>query len=70
MNITAGSASPEQVMRRPGGIFGQAVPPGVYRIVLNVDGQEFSQPLRIEADPNASTNGIATGGGDSDHQPN
>ena len=29
---------------------GQA-PPGTYRVVLTVDGQEFSQPVRIEADP-------------------
>jgi photosystem II stability/assembly factor-like uncharacterized protein len=39
-----------------GGGFGgpafNAVPPGVYRVVLNVDGQEFSTTVRIEADPN------------------
>ena len=35
--------------------FGQgrrAAPPGDYRIVMTVDGQEFSQTLRLEADPN------------------
>ena len=29
----------------------QAVLPGMYRLVLTVDGQELSQGLRIEADP-------------------
>jgi hypothetical protein len=27
------------------------VPPGTYRVVLTVDGQEFTQPLRVELDP-------------------
>jgi hypothetical protein len=34
---------------------GRGVPiravPGMYRVVLTVDGQEFTQSLRIEADP-------------------
>lgn len=34
------------------GQIGAAVPPGMYRVVLMVDGQEFTQPLRVEADPN------------------
>src|SRR5262249_33832020 len=31
------------------------VPAGVYRVVLNVDGQEFSQTVRVEADPAVPT---------------
>jgi photosystem II stability/assembly factor-like uncharacterized protein len=31
------------------------IPPGTYRVVLTVDGKEFMQTLRIEADPNAPT---------------
>ena len=27
---------------------------GTYRVVLNVDGQEYTQPLQVELDPNAS----------------
>jgi photosystem II stability/assembly factor-like uncharacterized protein len=45
----------------PGG--GQApriLPPGAYRIVLNVDGQTFSQPVLVEGDPNAPGRGIAS----------
>jgi hypothetical protein len=33
--------------------FGQLSQPGMYRVVLTVDGQEFTQPLRIEADPSS-----------------
>src|SRR5262249_26793295 len=29
-----------------------SVPPGMYRVVLNVDGQEFFSAVRVEADPN------------------
>lgn len=43
---------------RPGGgtggppvRFGQAVTPGMYRVVLTVDGQEFTQGIRVDADP-------------------
>jgi photosystem II stability/assembly factor-like uncharacterized protein len=43
---------------RQGG-FGQALQPGTYRVVLTVDGEEFSQPLRIEADPLGATPIIA-----------
>jgi photosystem II stability/assembly factor-like uncharacterized protein len=35
--------------RRQGGV--QAAPPGMYRVVLNVDGKEYTQPLRLESDP-------------------
>jgi photosystem II stability/assembly factor-like uncharacterized protein len=35
-----------------GGAAFNAAPPGVYRVVLNVDGQEYTTTLRIEADPN------------------
>jgi photosystem II stability/assembly factor-like uncharacterized protein len=34
-------------LRRP-------VPPGVYRVVLTVDGQTFTQTLRVEGDPNSA----------------
>ncbi len=32
---------------------GQQSQPGMYRVILTVDGQEFAQALRIEADPSA-----------------
>jgi S1-C subfamily serine protease/photosystem II stability/assembly factor-like uncharacterized protein len=63
-NLSAGTELPETVIRRPGGVFAIPVPPGSYRVVLAADGKELSQPLRIEADPNASANGIAAGGGE------
>jgi hypothetical protein len=28
------------------------MPPGVYRVVLDVDDEQFTSTLRIEADPN------------------
>jgi photosystem II stability/assembly factor-like uncharacterized protein len=38
---------------RPGGFAARAlVPPGEYRVVLTVDGQDFTQTVRVEADPN------------------
>ncbi|HTK74438.1 MAG TPA: PDZ domain-containing protein [Gemmataceae bacterium] len=56
----------EALMRR-GGLLGGAIQPGTYRVVLNVDGKEHVQPLRIEPDPTQGTGAIAVGGGD-DHQ--
>lgn len=44
------------------GQFGAAVPPGMYRVVLTVDGQEFTQALRVEADPNAPAGGLIADG--------
>jgi photosystem II stability/assembly factor-like uncharacterized protein len=35
----------------PGFAGGRAAPAGTYRVVLTVDGREFSQVLRLEADP-------------------
>jgi hypothetical protein len=29
----------------------QTVPPGLYRIVLSVDGKDYAQTLRVEPDP-------------------
>jgi hypothetical protein len=29
------------------------VPPGLYRVVLSVDGKDYTQTIRIEPDPNA-----------------
>ncbi len=47
----------------PGGFgFGQPVPPGTYRVVLNVDGKEFSQSVRVEPDPSAPPTLIAEDG--------
>jgi hypothetical protein len=41
---------------------GQLVAPGNYRIVLTVDGKEYSQSLRVEADPSAPTSSDIAGG--------
>ena len=38
----------------------------MYRIVLTVDEKEYSQPVLVEADPNAPRDMIAIGGGDGD----
>jgi photosystem II stability/assembly factor-like uncharacterized protein len=48
------SAAPVVSQRRAGG-FGraQAVSPGTYRVVLTVDGKDFSETVRVEPDPNA-----------------
>jgi photosystem II stability/assembly factor-like uncharacterized protein len=46
--------------RQGGG--GGRLPPATYRVVLTVDGEEFSQPLRVEDDPNAPPDNIAEGG--------
>jgi hypothetical protein len=32
-------------------------PPGMYRVVPSVDGQDYTQDLRVEADPSAP-NGV------------
>jgi photosystem II stability/assembly factor-like uncharacterized protein len=56
-DLFGGQADPEQVMRR--GLFSQEVPAGQYRVVLNVDGKEYSQGLRIEADPTGAGAAIA-----------
>ncbi len=37
--------------RRPGGPNMAYVPPGMYRVVLTVDGKEYAQGIRIEGDP-------------------
>jgi photosystem II stability/assembly factor-like uncharacterized protein len=51
-----------------GGGGGAAAQPGMYRVVLTVDGKEYSQPLRVEPDPVRSAD-ISTAGGpdDDDH---
>lgn len=38
------------------GGFGGAVPFGSYRVILTVDGQEYSQVVKVEADPNLPAN--------------
>ena len=47
-----------------GGGFGAVVPAGSYRVVLTVDGKEYSQPIVVENDPNADPKAIVTAGGD------
>src|SRR5439155_22967118 len=42
---------------------GMPVPPGTYRVVLSVDGQELTQDLRVEADPSAAPSAPAAEGG-------
>jgi hypothetical protein len=37
--------------RRFGGPFGAGAPPGMYRVVLTVDGKDYTQGLRLEGDP-------------------
>jgi photosystem II stability/assembly factor-like uncharacterized protein len=38
----------------PPGIFPEAAPAGMYKLVLTVDGQDYTQGLRVEADPGAT----------------
>src|SRR5207247_3853687 len=38
-----------------------AVAPGDYRVVLVVDGQEFAQSLRVEADPTVPNSDVIAG---------
>ena len=38
---------------------GTPVPPGTYRVVLTVDGQDYTQPLRVELDPALTAAGVA-----------
>jgi hypothetical protein len=42
------------------------VNPGMYRLVLTVDGTELSQPIRIEPDPNHPNPIAASDGEDGD----
>jgi photosystem II stability/assembly factor-like uncharacterized protein len=68
-NVSRGPAEAQRGGGRRGGggfasMFGGAgpsVPPGSYRIVLTVDGQEMSQSVRVEADPSRTGSGIAEG---------
>jgi photosystem II stability/assembly factor-like uncharacterized protein len=39
---------------------GQPVAPGAYRVVLTVDGEQFVQPLHVEADPSSVNSIIAS----------
>ena len=47
------STAPVVLLRRPG--FGRtlAVASGMYKVVLTVDGKDYSETIRIEPDPNA-----------------
>ena len=68
LRLTAAAAGPgvlAAVPPRPGGPGGfrpDVPPPGMYRVVLIVDGKEFTQPLRVEADPTLATPLIASDG--------
>ena len=59
-------ASAEPTPQRRIGFAGrlQVVPPGSYRVVLSVDGKDYTQPLRVEADPVRSSDASASGGPD------
>jgi photosystem II stability/assembly factor-like uncharacterized protein len=47
----------------PGGQrLGAVVPAGAYRVVLTVDGKEYSQPIVVENDPNADPKAVITAG--------
>jgi photosystem II stability/assembly factor-like uncharacterized protein len=46
-----GAEEPPPPLGIPGFTGGRAASPGTYRVVLSVDGREFSQVLRLEADP-------------------
>jgi hypothetical protein len=46
-----------------GGPGGRAVAPGTYRVLLTVDGEQFTQSVRVEADP-ASPNGLFASDGE------
>lgn len=37
-----------------------ATPPGMYRVVLSVDGQDYIQALRLESDPDVDTTNLIT----------
>ena len=58
MAVSGGTALPDEAARRPGGFFGQPVPPGVYKVVLTVDGKEQVQPLKVEYDPAGPASGV------------
>jgi photosystem II stability/assembly factor-like uncharacterized protein len=57
-DLFGGQADPEQIARR-GNPFTAEVPAGQYRVVLAVDGKEYSQGLRIEADPTGGGGAVA-----------
>jgi hypothetical protein len=61
-----GQIDPEQAFRGRGGLFGTPVNPGNYRVVLTVDGKEYAQGLRVEADPTLNGTAVAAGDGDGD----
>jgi photosystem II stability/assembly factor-like uncharacterized protein len=48
-----------QGRRGGGGRGGSSAPAGMYRVVLKVDGEEFSQGLRVEEDPNVAASLLA-----------
>lgn len=55
--IVEGKSGLNPLAARPGP--GGQVPPGEYRVVLNIDGTEHIQTLIVEPDPNAPKSGVA-----------
>jgi photosystem II stability/assembly factor-like uncharacterized protein len=43
-----------------GGFGGVLIPAGTYRVVLSVDGKEYTQPITVENDPNADPKALIT----------
>jgi photosystem II stability/assembly factor-like uncharacterized protein len=58
-NLVAGPAPKEAKAKTPFTPYGQPVKPGVYRLVLNVDGVEHARILNVEPDPRTGMPGSA-----------
>ncbi len=58
-DLRAGAGQRPGGGRRPGRQGPQAAAPGMYRVVLTVDGKEYSQGLRVEPDPSLPPDTIA-----------
>jgi hypothetical protein len=54
-NLNRQGPAPQRGPRR----FGGQAEPGMYRVVLTVDGKDYTQGLRVEADPNGGSNIMA-----------
>ncbi|MBX9584005.1 MAG: PDZ domain-containing protein [Gemmataceae bacterium] len=64
-DLTRAGGGPGGQGRGPGGGgLASVVPAGSYRLVLTVDGKEYSQPVVVENDPNADPKAVITAGGD------
>lgn len=56
----AGSSRPITAGRGPGADRGTPVSPGMYRLVLTVDGKDYTQSLELEIDPTAPADAVFT----------